>query len=100
MRRLALSLLTLVLFPAAASAAEVPPLVVSGVRPGCEAATGLPGEIVATAGTADGEAVQFVTATATGLQPGHTFQFDHPIAGCAVVASQRNGAAVLAVPDD
>lgn len=100
MRPIVLALLGLSLLPATAAAAEVPPHTVSGVRPGCEAATGFPGEIVTTAGTAEREAVQFVTATSTGLQPGHTIQFDHPVAGCAVAASQPNGSAVLAVPDD
>jgi hypothetical protein len=100
MRPIALALLGLSLLPAAASAAEVPPLPVSGVRPGCEAATGLPGEIVTTAGSANREAVQFVNATSAGMQRGHTIQFDHPLAGCAVAVSQPNGSAVLAVPDD
>jgi hypothetical protein len=100
MRPIAFALLSLFVFPAVASAAEVPPLTVSGVRPGCEAATGFPGEIVTSTGSADREAVQFVTATSAGLQRGHTIQFDHPIAGCAVAASQPNGSAVLAVPDD
>jgi hypothetical protein len=78
----------------------VPPFTVSGVRPGCEGATGFPGEIVTTAGSDEREAVQFVTATNSGIEQGRTIQFDHPIAGCAVAASQPNGSAVLAVPDD
>ncbi|MBE2316102.1 hypothetical protein DVA67_008950 [Solirubrobacter sp. CPCC 204708] len=86
--------------PVSASAAEVPPLTVTGVRPGCEAPTGFPGEIVVTTGSANREAVQLVSATQTRLQRGHTIQFDHPVAGCAVAASQPNGAAVLAVPGD
>ena len=44
--------------------------------------------------------MQFVTVTHAGAQRGHTILFDHPIAGCAVAASQPNGSAVLGVPDD
>ena len=100
MRAVTLALLSLFLLPAASSADEVPPLIVPGVRPDCAAATGFPGEIITTVGSDDKEAVQFVTATQSGLRPGHTMQFEFSVAGCAVAASQPNGSAVLAVPDD
>jgi hypothetical protein len=83
-----------------ASAAEVPPLTVSGVRPECAAPTGLPGEIVTTIGRDNDQAAQLVTATQAGMQPGPTLRPDGYVAGCAVAASQPNGAAVLAIPTD
>lgn len=100
MRIVGLALLSLSLFPAAASAAEVPPLSVPGADTMCAAATGFPGEIVATVSANNRGAVQLVTATQTGLRLGHRMPLEYPSAGCAAAASQPNGAAVLAIPDD
>lgn len=95
MRTIPLALLTLSLLPAPALAAEVPPLTLSKTEVGCAAPTGLPGEIV----TSGRKAVQLVTTTSTGMRTGRAFALEYS-AGCAVAASQPNGAGVLAIPDD
>src|SRR4051794_8020716 len=94
MRIAALTLVLSVLAPASASAARFgePPFTALSSSATCLRATGLPGELVRWTGTG----ASFLQAGPTGLTPGAEVPAGGQLVDCPVVASQPNGAGVLA----